>query len=110
MRSATRLASSADILPCHREGVLKQFDFGTVGGQLDRHDVEPARTIVYVMADHIVERHGGKTTAFEGGDRLRRQPIAAAVPGLDLDEHQGRAIERNDVDFSTSPAVAPRND
>jgi hypothetical protein len=62
-----------------------------------------------MMAYEIVERHSGKPPLFENGDRLYGQPEVAAVPGFDLDEHEGRAVERNDVDFATSPAVAPCN-
>jgi hypothetical protein len=61
------------------------------------------------MPRHVIEGELRDSPAFERRDRFCRVPERAAVARLDLDEHQRRAVARDDVQFATTPAVAPRN-
>src|SRR6185503_11156526 len=62
-----------------------------------------------LMPHDVVERELRDSLALERGDRFGRLPELATVPRLHFDEHQRRAVSRDDVQFSTAPPVAPRN-
>src|SRR5471032_3404226 len=91
------------------EGVLEDLDLWPARIELDRHDVEAARAIREVMSGHVVERDLRDPPALERGDGFSRLAEPPAVARLDLDEHQRGAVTRDDVNFSTTPAVAPGN-
>src|SRR5919202_1195206 len=87
------------------EGVLKDLHDGTSAVELNRHDVESAGTLAEVLSHDVVGGEPRHSQPLQRGDRLGRLAEGAAVARLHFDEHERRTIARDDVNFSTLPAV-----
>jgi hypothetical protein len=59
------------------------------------------------MSHHVLGRELHDPPLLERGDRFSRPAERVTVARLHFDEHQRRAVARDDVDFSTAPAVPP---
>src|SRR5262249_47951232 len=88
------------------KGVLKYLDEGTLALELHGHDIEPARAQPDMIARQILFRQSREAAALEPRYRLGRLAELAPSPGLDLDEHQRRAIPRDNVQFAASAPVS----
>src|SRR5262245_63883308 len=74
---------------------------------MDRDDVEAARTVREAVAHDVVDGELRDPVLLQPRDRFGRLAELVTVARLDLDEHDRLAIARDDVNFSTPPAVAP---
>ena len=61
------------------------------------------------MTDQILLRDLDDALPLEGGDRVGAAAERAILPRLHFDEHDRLAVARDDVDFATTPPVAPGN-
>ena len=84
------------------------FNGRTVLAERDGHDVEPARAIVQMTTPEVIARGLDESAPLRGGDRFGRAPKRRPLSRFDLDEHDGRAISGDDVDFSTRRSVPAR--
>ncbi len=91
------------------EGVLEYFNVWYCPTEGNDHDIETAGGLGEPVTGKEVEGHGRDAAALEGCDRLGPSAKLAAVPRLDLDEHDGPAIARDDVNFSTTATIAAGN-
>ena len=78
--------------------------------EMDRHDVEPARTFSKTLAHEVVERERRDSAPLQCGDRLYCGAERTAMARLHFHEHDRPAVARDDVQFSTALAVPPRED
>src|SRR6185503_14181540 len=72
-------------------------------------DVEAARAPGEAIAREIVEGQQRHATTLEAGDGVDRPAELPPHARLDLDEHDGRAVARDDVQFATPQAIAAGN-
>src|SRR5918911_968683 len=89
------------------ECVLKNLHHGPSAVELNRHHVEPAGTLGDVLAHDVVGGQPRHAQLLQPRDRLGRVAEPVAVARLHFHEYQRRAVARDDVDFSTAPAVPP---
>src|SRR5438477_8329059 len=61
------------------------------------------------MAHEIVEREPHDLTLLRAGDGFNGVTERAPLPCFHFDEHDGWPIARDDVNFSSTPAIPPRN-
>ena len=91
------------------KGILEYFDGWTAVFKLDGHDVEAARAPGEATAREIVEGEQGHATTLEAGDGVDRPAELPPHARLDLDENDGGAVARDDVQFATPQAIAAGN-
>lgn len=77
--------------------------------ELNRHHVDPN-----ACADSRVKQAVGLCELTQLGqlaprDRLLRQPVVAAPPSLDLNDHQAFPVEHDKVDLAVAQAYVPFN-
>src|SRR2546423_9737321 len=87
------------------ESVLKDLDDGPFAVEMNRHDVEPAGTLADVLSHDVIGGELPESQPLQPGNRLRRLTETVSVARLHFHEHQRRTVARDDVDFSTPPAV-----
>jgi len=81
---------------------------GRFTGEIDHHDIEPARTIMQAMSGEIVNRHLCNAVLLQTSDSCSTAAELAAGSRLHFDEHGHLAIASDDVNFSKASPVATR--
>ena len=81
---------------------------GRFTGEIDHHDIEPARTIMQAMSGEIVNRHLCNAVLLQPRDCGSATAEFAAGSRLHFDEHGHLAIASDDVNFSKASSVATR--
>src|SRR5262245_50528227 len=89
------------------EGVLINRHDRSAALEMNRHDVETARSIVPQRLCRIQRREPDETASLHARHRFRCVAKVARLARLDLDERQRLPVARDDVNFSTLFAPAP---
>ena len=89
------------------EGIRNHFNLRLAGAELDRDDVEAAGALAQPVAHQVVHRGHHNPPTLGHRDRLCSIAELPAFARLDFDEHQRRAVARDDVYFGTAVPVAP---
>jgi len=89
------------------ESVLIQLNPRRLFAYVDRDDVEPTRAVDQPVPRQIVLRDACHPPPLEPRDRFRPGAKLAPLARLDLDEDDGLAIARDDVQFSTATPISP---
>src|SRR4029434_11230461 len=83
-------------------------DVRTAVLDVDRHDVEPARPVVQVVAREVVDGHLRDATLFPRCNGGRATAAFVAVTGVYFDEDDRFFVMGDDVDFAESGAITAR--
>jgi len=90
-----------------RESILKHFHGGLPAIEVNRDDVETARTILQMVLHHVFGSDRGDAVLLIPSNGFGRGAERAALAGLHFDEHQRRSIPGNDIDFATPTPEPP---
>src|SRR5580765_1924611 len=92
------------------ECVLEHLDNRAARFEVNRHDVEPARTLAQMMTHDEILCEVRHPALLHRCHRLGRGPVLAALSRLHFDEHERPIPAGNDVQFATPPPISPGND
>ena len=88
------------------ESVLIQLNPRRLFAHVNRDDIEPTRTVDQPVPRQVVLRDAGHPPALEPRHRFHPGAKLAPFARLDLDEDDGLAIARDDVQFSTATPIS----
>ena len=90
------------------EGVDDHLNDGSLPRpQSHPDDVKPARRLRGAQSEQIAAGHVDEPALLPDVDRGDRTTKSVASPGLDLDEHEGVDVLRNEVNLAESGAIPP---